>query len=108
MDSHALTVHVPWPIAQQGNLMSIYVYYKYDKFVDTYESELSARVRANPIAAEDSRLHGAKQRFEVYVCTAAERGYALEAWRILDPKVSPCAELLATQSRAQNCLDFIC
>lgn len=28
-----------------------------------------------------------KQRFEVYVCTAAERGYALEAWRILDPKV---------------------
>lgn len=28
-----------------------------------------------------------KQRFEVYVCTAAERGYALEAWRILDPQV---------------------
>lgn len=30
--------------------------------------------------------YSAKQRFEVYVCTAAERGYALEAWRILDPK----------------------
>lgn len=28
-----------------------------------------------------------KQRFEVYVCTAAERGYALEAWRMLDPQV---------------------
>lgn len=32
-----------------------------------------------------------KQRFEVYVCTAAERGYALEAWRILDPKVLVCS-----------------
>lgn len=28
----------------------------------------------------------AKQRFEIYVCTAAERGYALEAWRVLDPR----------------------
>ncbi len=38
-----------------------------------------------------------KQRFEVYVCTAAERGYALEAWRILDPKVrrAPSALRLA-------------
>ena len=25
-----------------------------------------------------------KKRFDVYVCTAAERGYALEAWRLLD------------------------
>jgi RNA polymerase II C-terminal domain phosphatase-like 1/2 len=25
-----------------------------------------------------------KQRFDVYVCTAAERGYALEVWRLLD------------------------
>ena len=25
-----------------------------------------------------------KRRFDVYVCTAAERGYALEAWRLLD------------------------
>ncbi|KAI3429630.1 hypothetical protein D9Q98_005716 [Chlorella vulgaris] len=26
-----------------------------------------------------------KLKFETYVCTAAERGYALEAWRVLDP-----------------------
>ena len=25
-----------------------------------------------------------KKRFEVFVCTAAERGYAMEAWRVLD------------------------
>lgn len=24
------------------------------------------------------------RRFDVFVCTAAERGYALEAWRLLD------------------------
>lgn len=42
-----------------------------------------------------SRQHGAKQRFDVYVCTAAERGYALEAWRILDPKVSYSAVPIA-------------
>jgi len=27
-----------------------------------------------------------KSRFDVYVATAAERGYALEAWRLLDPQ----------------------
>jgi hypothetical protein len=26
-----------------------------------------------------------RQKFEVYVCTAAERQYALEVWRLLDP-----------------------
>ncbi len=26
-----------------------------------------------------------KLRYEVYVCTTAEREYALEAWRVLDP-----------------------
>ena len=26
-----------------------------------------------------------KRSFEVYVCTAAERPWALEAWRLLDP-----------------------
>ena len=26
-----------------------------------------------------------RQRFKIWVCTAAERGYALEAWRLLDP-----------------------
>lgn len=27
---------------------------------------------------------GSKLRFEVYVCTAANRDYAMEAWRVLD------------------------
>ncbi|KAK9817895.1 hypothetical protein WJX72_003895 [[Myrmecia] bisecta] len=40
----------------------------------------------------------AKQRFELYVCTAAEREYALEAWRILDP----AAQLIPHEQRAQR------
>ncbi len=34
-------------------------------------------------------------RFDVYVCTAAERPYALEAWRLLDPGATmiPAQEL---------------
>jgi hypothetical protein len=36
-----------------------------------------------------------KQRFEVHVCTTAERGYALEAWRQLDPH----ARLIPVASR---------
>ncbi len=39
-----------------------------------------------------------RQRYEVYVCTAAEREYALEAWRILDPT----AQLLPHAQRAQR------
>lgn len=27
-----------------------------------------------------------RKRFEVYVCTMAERDYALEMWRLLDPE----------------------
>ena len=35
-----------------------------------------------------------KLRFEAYVCTAAEREYALEAWRVLDPDgwMIPCEQ----------------
>lgn len=29
---------------------------------------------------------GCSRRFDVFVCTAAERGYALEAWRLLDTR----------------------
>lgn len=37
-------------------------------------------------ACSDSMVNaGIKQRFDVYVCTAATRDYALEAWRLLDP-----------------------
>lgn len=43
-----------------------------------------------------------KQRFEVYVCTAAERGYALEAWRILDPQVGPQGSLILILDRTSN------
>ena len=42
-----------------------------------------------------------RQRFEVYVCTAAERGYALEAWRHLDPN----ALLIPMAQRQQR---FVC
>lgn len=30
-------------------------------------------------------VSGTKQRFDIHVCTAANRDYALEAWRLLDP-----------------------
>lgn len=37
-------------------------------------------------ARSDSMVNaGVKQRFDIYVCTAATRDYALEAWRLLDP-----------------------
>ena len=36
--------------------------------------------------------------FKVYVCTTAEREYALEAWRLLDPK----GELIPQQLRQQR------
>src|SRR5690606_2055139 len=29
---------------------------------------------------------GQRKRFEVYVCTMAEKDYALEMWRLLDPE----------------------
>ena len=41
------------------------------------------------------RLH---PPFKVYVCTTAEREYALEAWRLLDPK----GELIPQQLRQQR------
>ncbi|KAK9842441.1 hypothetical protein WJX81_000354 [Elliptochloris bilobata] len=34
---------------------------------------------------DQQRPVAARRRFDIYVCTAAEREYALEAWRILDP-----------------------
>ena len=37
--------------------------------------------RADQLCPDDRQE---KRRFDVYVCTAAERGYALEAWRLLD------------------------
>ncbi|BDA46182.1 probable RNA polymerase II C-terminal domain phosphatase-like 1 at N-terminal half [Coccomyxa sp. Obi] len=48
----------------------------------------------------DSHRPG-RQRFEVYVCTAAERSYALEAWRHLDPS----ALLIPMAQRQQR---FVC
>lgn len=44
-------------------------------------------VRLRP-AWEDLRCYltaKGRKRFEVYVCTMAERDYALEIWRLLDP-----------------------
>ena len=41
-------------------------------------SDLSAYLRGEGTVEK-------RQRFKIWVCTAAERGYALEAWRLLDP-----------------------
>ena len=54
----------------------------FDKIRDT-----SVLVRLRP-AWEDLRSYltaRGRKRFEVYVCTMAERDYALEMWRLLDP-----------------------
>ncbi|XP_047311754.1 RNA polymerase II C-terminal domain phosphatase-like 1 [Impatiens glandulifera] len=51
--------------------------------------DTSVLVRLRP-AWEDLRSYltaGGRKRFEVYVCTMAERDYALEMWRLLDPEL---------------------
>ncbi|GMH39886.1 hypothetical protein BSKO_07790 [Bryopsis sp. KO-2023] len=59
--------------------------------IDPDRSETSMLIRIRPGWQELRKYlvgEGAtdrKQRFKVSVCTAAERGYALEAWRLLDP-----------------------
>lgn len=50
--------------------------------------DTSVLVRLRP-AWEDLRSYltaRGRKRFEVYVCTMAERDYALEMWRLLDPE----------------------
>ncbi|XP_039001538.1 RNA polymerase II C-terminal domain phosphatase-like 1 [Hibiscus syriacus] len=50
--------------------------------------DTSVLVRLRP-AWEDLRSYltaSGRKRFEVYVCTMAERDYALEMWRLLDPE----------------------
>ncbi|KAL5550325.1 hypothetical protein UlMin_000501 [Ulmus minor] len=50
--------------------------------------DTSVLVRLRP-AWEDLRCYltaRGRKRFEVYVCTMAERDYALEMWRLLDPE----------------------
>ncbi|KAG0488530.1 hypothetical protein HPP92_007341 [Vanilla planifolia] len=52
--------------------------------------DTSVLVRLRP-AWEDLRSYltaKGRKRFEVYVCTMAEREYALEMWRLLDPEFS--------------------
>lgn len=44
------------------------------------------------------RAPAVRQRWEIYVCTAAEREYALEAWRLLDPH----ARLIPWKQRAER------
>jgi RNA polymerase II C-terminal domain phosphatase-like 1/2 len=49
--------------------------------------DTSVLVRLRP-AWEDLRSYltaEGRKRFEVYVCTMAEKDYALEMWRLLDP-----------------------
>lgn len=50
--------------------------------------DTSVLVRLRP-AWEELRSYltaRGRKRFEVYVCTMAERDYALEMWRLLDPE----------------------
>lgn len=50
--------------------------------------DTSVLVRLRP-AWEELRSYltaKGRKRFEVYVCTMAERDYALEMWRLLDPE----------------------
>ncbi|KAJ7961255.1 RNA polymerase II C-terminal domain phosphatase-like [Quillaja saponaria] len=57
--------------------------------------DTSVLVRLRP-AWEDLRSYltaKGRKRFEVYVCTMAERDYALEMWRLLDPE----AHLIASK-----------
>ncbi|ERM95222.1 hypothetical protein AMTR_s00009p00267690 [Amborella trichopoda] len=52
--------------------------------------DTSVLVRMRP-AWEDLRSYltaKGRKRFEVYVCTMAERDYALEMWRLLDPEAN--------------------
>lgn len=57
-------------------------------FVSLQIRDTSVLVRLRP-AWEDLRSYltaRGRKRFEVYVCTMAERDYALEMWRLLDPE----------------------
>ncbi|XP_062184659.1 RNA polymerase II C-terminal domain phosphatase-like 2 [Phragmites australis] len=52
--------------------------------------DTSVFVKLRP-AWEDFRSYltaKGRKRFEVYICTMAERNYALEMWRLLDPKAT--------------------
>ena len=41
-------------------------------------------------------------RFDIYLCTTAERQYALEAWRLLDPKHEVCGFFHASKQKARR------
>lgn len=77
--------------------------------------DTSVLVRLRP-AWEDLRTYltaKGRKRFEVFVCTMAERDYALEMWRLLDPgsNLINTRELLARivcvkSGKATGSLDF--
>ncbi|KAK4767080.1 hypothetical protein SAY86_014830 [Trapa natans] len=83
--------------------------------------DTSVLVRLRP-AWEDLRSYlnaKGRKRFEVYVCTMAERDYALEMWRLLDPEaqlISPrellgrvvCVKSGSRKSLQNVFLDGIC
>lgn len=57
-------------------------------YIYTQIRDTSVLVRMRPSWEELRSYLTAKgrKRFEVYVCTMAERDYALEMWRLLDPE----------------------
>ena len=57
-----------------------------DSFTQVRDTSVLVRLRP---AWEDLReylIAKGRKRFEVFVCTMAEREYALEFWRLLDPQ----------------------
>lgn len=61
---------------------------RFNSYIYTQIRDTSVLVRMRPSWEELRRYLTAKgrKRFEVYVCTMAERDYALEMWRLLDPE----------------------
>lgn len=62
--------------------------YYISNYLFTQIRDTSVLVRLRP-AWEDLRSYltaRGRKRFEVFVCTMAERDYALEMWRLLDPE----------------------
>lgn len=67
---------------------SEFLWLRLNSYLYTQIRDTSVLVRLRPSWEELRSYLTAKgrKRFEVYVCTMAERDYALEMWRLLDPE----------------------
>ncbi|PON43524.1 HAD-like domain containing protein [Parasponia andersonii] len=55
-------------------------------FPDIRDTSVLVRLRPAWEVMRSYLTTGSRKRFEVFVCTMAERNYALEMWRLLDPE----------------------